>query len=78
VGIFIEGLPPSAHVPRQGGGGGGSGVGFGVGGGMGGFGPGMGMGMGIGIGGGRRGMQGNNKNLYNQAQIWEDVQLARK
>jgi hypothetical protein len=75
VGIFIEGLPPSAHVPRQGGnGGGGSGVGFGVGGGMGGFGSGMGFGM----GGGRRGMQGNNKNLYNQAQIWEEVQLARK
>jgi hypothetical protein len=79
VGIFIEGLPPSAHVPRQGGnGGGGSGVGFGVGGGMGGFGSGMGMGMGFGMGGGRRGMQGNNKNLYNQAQIWEEVQLARK
>ena len=78
VGIWIEGLPPSAHVPREGGnGGGGSGVGFGVGGGMGGFGP--GMGMGIGIGGMRGGgMQRNNRKLFDEAQIWEVVQLARK
>jgi hypothetical protein len=78
VGIWIEGLPPSAHVPREGGnGGGGSGVGFGVGGGMGGFGP--GLGMGIGIGGMRGGgMQRNNRKLFDEAQIWEVVQLARK
>jgi hypothetical protein len=76
VGIWIEGLPPSARVPRAGGNGGGSGLGFGVGGGMGGFGP--GMGMGIGIGGGRGGMGRNNRNLYDEAQIWQDVQLARK
>ena len=78
VGIWIEGLPPSAHVPREGGnGGGGSGVGFGVGGGMGGFG--SGMGMDIGIGGMRGGGMGrNNRKLFDEAQIWEVVQLARK
>jgi hypothetical protein len=77
VGIWIEGLPPSANVPRQGGNGGGPGLGFGVGGGMGGFGPGMGMGIGIGGmrgGGARR----NNRSLFDEAQIWEVVQLARK
>jgi hypothetical protein len=77
VGIWIEGLPPSAHIPREGGGGGGSGVGFGVGGGMGGFGP--GLGMGIGVGGMRGGgAQRNNRKLFDEAQIWEVVQLARK
>jgi hypothetical protein len=77
VGIWIEGLPPSAHVPREGSNGGGPGVGFGVGGGMGGFGP--GMGVGIGVGGMRGGgMRRNNRNLFDEAQIWEVVQLARK
>ena len=77
VGIWIEGLPPSAHVAREGGNGGGPGVGFGVGGGMGGFG--SGMGMGIGIGGMRGGgMRRNNRSLFDEAQIWEVVQLARK
>lgn len=80
VGIFIEGLPPSARVPRDGGGNGGrgSGLGFGVGTGIGGFGPGMGMGMGMGFGGGRGGTGRNNRNLYDEAQIWQQVQLARK
>lgn len=75
VGIFIEGLPPSAHVPRTGGGGPGIGVGGGIG--MGGFGSGMGMGLSIGsgaFGGGRR----NNRQLFDEAQIWQNVQLARK
>ncbi|HEV3325500.1 MAG TPA: hypothetical protein VG052_07830 [Puia sp.] len=76
VGIFIEGLPPSAHVPRQGGG---SPVGVGVGGGIGtgGFGSGMGLGLSIGsgaFGGGRR----SNKQMFDEAQIWQTVQLARR
>ncbi len=73
VGIFIEGLPPSAHVPRQSGDGSGIGVGGGVG--MGSFGSGVGMGISIGsgaFGGGRR----NNKQLFDQTQIWQVVQLA--
>ena len=79
VGIFIEPLPSGAHVPRQGGGGGGSGFGIGVGGGMGGFGSGVGLGLGVGHefgvgGGGRR----PNKTLFDEAQIWQVVQLARK
>ncbi|HUB59833.1 MAG TPA: hypothetical protein VL978_03965 [Puia sp.] len=82
VGIFIQALPPSARIPREGGGGGRPGLGFGVGGGMGGFGgPGLamsGIGMGVGIGGGRGGMGRTNRNLYDDAQIWQEVQLARK
>ena len=45
--------------------------------GMGGFGSGMGMGLSIGsgaFGGGRR----NNRQLFDEAQIWQVVQLARK
>lgn len=75
VGIFIEGLPPSAHVPRQGGGGPGIGVGGGLG--MGGFGSGMGMGLSIGSGA-FRGGRGNNRQLFDEAQIWQTVQLARR
>ena len=74
VGIFIEGLPPSAHVPREGGGGPGIGIGGGVG--MGSFGGGAGLGLSIGtgaLGGGHR----NNKQLFDEAQIWQVVQLAR-
>jgi hypothetical protein len=76
VGIFIEGLPPNTRLPR-GGGGGGSPIGFGVGGGLGGFGSGVGMGIGLGHefgAGGRRA----NKTLFDEAQIWQVVQLARK
>ncbi len=77
VGIFINGLPPNARLAREGGGGG-RGIGFGVGGGMGGWGSGMGMGMGLahqfGAGGGRR----VNRTLFDDAQIWEVTQLARK
>jgi hypothetical protein len=76
VGIFIEPLPSGTRVPA-GGGGGGSGLGVGIGGGMGGFGGG-GMGMGIGLGhtfgaGGRK----PNKTLFDEAQIWQVVKLAR-
>jgi len=74
VGIFIQGLPPSTRVPRQGGGGSGVGVGMGMGMGMGGFGSGMGLGLGFGgPGGGRR---NSNQLLYDDAQIWKVVQLA--
>jgi hypothetical protein len=76
VGIFIEGLPASAHIPRQGGGGPGVGVGVGGGLGFGGFGSGGGIGLSIGTGaiggGGRR----NNRQLFDEAQIWQVVQLA--
>jgi hypothetical protein len=76
VGIFIQGLPPSTRVPRQGGGGSGVGVGGGVGMGTGGFGSGMGLGLSFspgGFGGGRR---NSNQLLYDDAQIWKVVQLA--
>jgi hypothetical protein len=75
VGIFIEGLPPSAHVPREGGGGPGIGVGGGIG--TGGFGSGVGLGLSVGtgmLGGGRR----NNKQLFDQTQIWHVAQLAKR
>lgn len=75
VGIFIEGLPPSAHVPREGGGGPGIGVGGGIG--TGGFGSGVGLGLSIGtgaLGGGRR----NNKQLFDETQIWHVAQLAKR
>jgi hypothetical protein len=76
VGIFIQGLPPSTRVPRQGGGGSGVGVGGGVGMGTGGFGSGMGLGLSFspgGFGGGRR---NSSQLLYDDAQIWKVVQLA--
>jgi len=75
VGIFIEPLPATARIPRDGGGT--SGLSFGLGGGMGTFGSGAGMGIGLGhefgIGGGRK----PNKTLFDEAQIWQVVQLAR-
>jgi hypothetical protein len=79
VGIFIEPLPSGTKVPREGGGGGGRGFGVGIGGGLGGFGSGVGMGLGVGHefgvgGGGRRA----GKTLFDEAQIWQVVQLARK
>jgi hypothetical protein len=77
VGIFIEPLPAGTRIPGGGGGGGGSGVGVGLGAGMGGFGSGVGLGIGLGRemgAGGRR----PNKTLFDEAQIWQVVQLARK
>ncbi|GGA81378.1 hypothetical protein [Puia dinghuensis] len=74
VGIFIEGLPPDARVPRGNGGGPDIGVGGGVG--FGSFGSGGGLGISIGtgslIGGG-----GGRKQLFRQTQTWQVVQLAR-
>ncbi|HLZ88251.1 MAG TPA: hypothetical protein VKQ52_13445, partial [Puia sp.] len=75
IGIFIEGLPPDAHVPR-GNGGGGPEIGVGGGLGFGSFGSGGGIGISIGtgslIGGG-----GRNKQLFRETQTWQVVQLAR-
>jgi len=75
VGIFIEGLPPDANVPR-GGGGGGPEIGVGGGLGFGSFGSGGGIGISIGtgslIGGG-----GGRRQLFKQTQTWQVVQLAR-
>jgi hypothetical protein len=77
VGIFIEPLPMGARVPREPGGGGGPGVGVGVGGGIGGFGSGVGLGMGVGREFGVGGRKAN-RTLFDEAQIWQVVQLARK
>jgi hypothetical protein len=74
IGIFIEGLPPT-----EGGGGrrgGGSGVEFGGGVGMGTFGSGVGMGLSFSPGG-MGGRRGGDRQLYQQAQIWHILPLAR-
>lgn len=72
VGVFIQGLPPGAQVPR---GGGGPAIGVGGGAGFGTFGSGAGIGLSIGtgsmIGGG-----GRNKQLSRDSEIWQTVQLA--
>jgi hypothetical protein len=74
VGIFLDGLPPDANVPRDGGGGPDIGVGGGVG--FGSFGSGGGIGISIGtgslIGGG-----GGRRKLFKPTQTWQVVQLAR-
>jgi hypothetical protein len=79
VGIFIEPLPSGTKIPREGGGGGGSGFEFGLGGGVGTFGSGMGLGIGLGhtFGGGGRGRKAG-RTLYDEAQIWQVVQLAHR
>ena len=70
VGIFIQGLPPGADVPR---GGGGPAIGIGGGVGFGSYGSGGGIGISIGtpIGGG-----GRNKQLSKDSEIWQTIQLA--
>jgi hypothetical protein len=81
VGIFIEPLPAGARLPGEGGGrggGGGSGVGVGLGAGMGGFGSGIGMGIGLGREFGAGGRSKPNKTLFDEAHIWQEIQLARK
>ena len=75
VGIFIEGLPPNANVPR-GGGGGGPEIGVGGGLGFGSFGSGGGIGISIGTGSLIGGGGGRNK-LFKPTQTWQVVQLAR-
>ncbi|HWK03251.1 MAG TPA: hypothetical protein VNS58_06450 [Puia sp.] len=73
VGIFIEGLPPDAHV-RQDGGGGGVSIGGGLG--VGSFGSGGGVGLSIGTGSlGRIG--GKDKQLYQLSRIWQVMPLGR-
>jgi len=77
VGIFIDGLPPDAHVPRGNGGGGGPEIGVGGGLGFGSFGSGGGIGISIGTGSLIGGGGGRNKQLFKQTQTWQVVQLAR-
>jgi hypothetical protein len=77
VGYVIEGLPPG-EGGRRGGGGGGSPISVGGGVGMGSFGSGMGLGLSIGSGAfGHGGGRGSNKQLYEQATIWQVAPLAR-
>ena len=70
LGIFIQGIPPGADIPR-----GNGGPSVGVGGGMGfgtyGSGGGVGISIGMPIGGG-----GRNKQLSKDSEIWQTVQLA--
>ena len=61
-----------------GGGGGGTGIGLGMGAGMGGFGSGIGLGIGLGREWVPAAMRRNNRTLFDEAQIWQVVQLARK
>jgi hypothetical protein len=76
VGYVIEGLPPAAGGRRGGGGGSPVSVGGGVG--MGSFGSGMGLGLSFGGGGfGHGGGRGGDKQLYEQATIWQVAPLAR-
>lgn len=77
VGIFIEGLPPDARVPRGNGGGGGPEIGVGGGVGFGSFGSGGGIGISIGTGSIIGGGGGRNKQLFKETQTWQLVQLAR-
>ena len=74
VGIYLDGLPPDANVPRGGDGGPAIGVGGGLG--FGSFGSGGGIGLSIGtgsmIGGG-----GGRKRLFKPSYNWQLVQLAR-
>jgi hypothetical protein len=78
VGIFVDGLPPNANVPRgAGGGGGGPAIGVGGGLGFGSFGSGGGLGLSIGlpIGGGGAG-GGRGKQVFKDAEVWQVVQLS--
>ena len=76
VGIFVDGLPPNANVPR-GAGGGGNGPAIGVDGGLGfgsfGSGGGLGLSIGLPIGGGGGG--GGRNHLFKDAEIWQVVEL---
>ena len=76
IGIFVDGLPPNANVPR-GAGGGGPDIGVGGGLGFGSFGSGGGVGVSIGLpigGGGGRG--GRSRQLFKDAEVWQVVQLS--
>jgi hypothetical protein len=73
VGIFIDGLPPDANVPRGGGNSPSVGVGGGVGFGSFGSGGGVGISLGVPIGGGGG---GGRKQLFKDSEIWTVVQLS--
>ncbi len=75
VGLFIEGLPPTAGGRRGGGGGSPVSVGGGIG--MGSFGSGGGIGLSFSPGGFGRGGRGADRQLYEETQLWQVVALAR-
>jgi len=76
VGIFVDGLPPNANIPRGAGGNGGPAIGVGGGLGFGSFGSGGGLGLSIGLplGGGGGGGGGKN-HVFKDAEVWQVVQL---
>lgn len=74
VGIFVDGLPPNANVPRGVGGGGGPEIGVGGGLGFGSFGSGGGLGLSIGLPVGGGGGGGRN-HLFKDAEVWQVVEL---
>lgn len=74
VGIFVDGLPPDANVPRGSGGGPAVGVGGGLG--FGSFGSGGGIGLSIGVPVGGGGAGGRNKQLFKDTEVWQVVQLS--
>jgi hypothetical protein len=77
VGIFVDGLPPNANVPRgAGGGGGGPAIGVGGGLGFGSFGSGGGLGLSIGLPVGGGGGGGRGRQVFKDAEIWQIVQLS--
>ena len=76
VGIFVDGLPPNANIPRgAGGGGGGPAIGVGGGLGFGSFGSGGGLGVSIGLPLGGGGGGGGRNHLFKDAEVWQVVQL---
>lgn len=75
VGIFVDGLPPNANVPRGAGGGNGPAIGVGGGLGFGSFGSGGGLGLSIGLPIGGGGGGGGRNHLFKDAEIWQIVEL---
>lgn len=74
IGIFVDGLPPNANVPR-GARGGGPAIGVDGGLGFGSFGSGGGLGLSIGLPIGGGGGGGRGKQLYKDTEVWQLVQL---
>lgn len=75
VGIFIDGLPPNAPLPRGAGGGGGPAIGVGGGLDFGSFGSGGGLGLSIGLPIGGGGGGGGKNHLFKDAEVWQVVEL---
>jgi len=75
VGIFVDGLPPNANVPRGAGGGGGPAIGVDGGLGFGSFGSGGGLGLSIGLPIGGGGGGGGRNHLFKDAEVWQVVEL---